>query len=146
MNEGDTDGWRVTLVGDGERVIEVPSDAPERAVTASLQCSTGTRWTDEWRGVPVAWLLERAPGGDEATHLRVHGPDDHVVCVPLTDALDGVLAVERTDGRLAASARPRFVAPCVGGTRSVKAVERLELVALSPGDEAASYESLAPAE
>jgi len=134
---------RVTLVaGDDHRVVD-PSDAPRRTVRDSFLCASGERWTDEWRGVPVAWLLERAPGDGAATHLRIHGAGDHVACVSLAAAFDGVLAVERGADGLAPADRPRFVAPGIVAARTVKAVRRLELIALAPDEDAEAYESLA---
>jgi DMSO/TMAO reductase YedYZ molybdopterin-dependent catalytic subunit len=135
---------RVTLVGDGERVVDpVARRAPRETVTASLRCASGERWSGEWRGVPVDWLLDRTPGGTTATHVRVGSADDHVACVPVVDALGGVLATERCDeGALPPASRPRFVAPAVDGVRAVKSVRRLELVELAPGEDAEDHESL----
>jgi len=137
------DAPRVTLVaGENRRVVD-PADAPRRTVRDSFLCASGERWTDEWRGVPVPWLLERAPGDGEATHLRIHGAGDHVACVSLAAAFDGVLAVERGADSLPPADRPRFVAPGIVAARTVKAVRRLELVALAPDEDAEAYESLA---
>ena len=119
------------------------ADAPERTVADTFLCASGERWGGEWRGVPVAWLLERAPDSDGATHCRVHGAGGHVACVSLVDAIDGVLTVERVDGRMPVSSRPRFVAPGIVAARTVKAVERLEPVALAPGEDVEAYEDLA---
>lgn len=132
----------VRLVADGERVVDI-ADAPTRTIADSFLCASGERWGGEWRGVPLAWVLERAPGGDGATHLRIHGVGGHVACVSLADALGGVLAVERADGPLPATDRPRFVAPGVVAARTVKAVGRLELIELAPGEDREAYEDLA---
>jgi len=133
----------LTLVAAGRRRVVELADAPRRTVTDSFLCASGERWGGEWRGVPVAWLLERAPGDGTATHLRIHGTGDHVACVPLADALGGVLATERDDGHLPVADRPRFVAPGVVAARTVKAVRRLELIALAPDEDAEAYEALA---
>lgn len=131
----------VTLVVDGERVGL--GDAPTRTVGDSFLCASGERWRGEWRGVPVEWLLDRAPEAEAATHLRVHGAGDHVACVSLADAIGGVVALERIDGHLSAPDRPRFVAPDIAAARTVKSVERLEPVTLAPGEDADAYEALA---
>ena len=39
--------------------------------------------------------------------------------------------------------RPRFVAPGVVAARTVKAVQRLELIELAPDEDAEAYEALA---
>jgi len=133
----------ITLVAGADRRVVDPSDAPRRTVTDSFLCASGERWRGEWRGIPVAWVLERAPGDGEATHLRIRGAGDHVACVSLADAFEGVLAVERIDGRLPTTDRPRFIAPGVVAMRTVKAVRRVELLELAPDEDAAAYEALA---
>ncbi|MFB6195749.1 MAG: molybdopterin-dependent oxidoreductase [Haloplanus sp.] len=138
---------RITLVGDGERVVGAGDwrDAPWETVTASFRCASGERWTGEWHGVPVEWYLDRAPGGDAATHLRIGSADGHVACVSLADAIRGVLAVgRRDDATLPVEDRPRFIAPGVVGARTVRSVRRLELVILDPDDHVEEYESLNP--
>lgn len=137
----------LTLVApDGSERAVSTAAAPTADVSASFLCASGERWGGAWRGVPVAWLIERVPdGGDAAaaTHLRVHGAGDHVACVSLPDALAGVLATERRDGRLDPADAPRFVAPGVVAARTVKGVTRLELRALRPGEEPEEHERLA---
>lgn len=139
------EGHCVTL--DGAGVVGL-RDAPRTTVSASFRCASGERWTGEWRGVPVAWLLDHLPEGCEATHLRVHGPDGHVVCVSLADAMGGVLAEARLDGpaRAPDDGWPRFVAPRIVGARTVKAVRRLEPIALPARADVEAYETLATAE
>lgn len=107
----------------------------------TVDCSSGDREAGEWRGIRVADLLERAEPADWATHLVVTGADDYRVCVPLTDALDALVAVERLDAPDDGSL-PRFLGTYVGGTRSVKRVRRLETVALAPDEDASAYEEL----
>lgn len=140
--DGGTDTVVTLVASDDRRVVE-PTGAPRRTVRDSFLCASGERWTDEWRGVPVSWLLERAPDDGEATHLRIHGAGDHVACVSLADAFDGILAVERSEDGLPPADRPRFVAPGVVAARTVKAVRELELIELTPDEDAEAYESLA---
>ncbi|WP_251341487.1 molybdopterin-dependent oxidoreductase [Haloplanus halophilus] len=132
---------RVTL--DGVGPVDLGA-APRTAVSASFRCASGDRWTGEWRGVPVGWVLDRLPEGCPATHLRIHGPDEHVACVALADAVGGVLAEARVDGpaRAGDGGWPRFVAPRIVGARTVKRVRRLEPVALAAGERIEEYERL----
>lgn len=97
-------------------------------VTCRYRCATGTVFGGDWRGVPVAPLLDRAP--PETTHLRVESADGYRAHVPVTDALDAVVATERLDG--AAEGLPRFVAPDLDSTRTVRGVSSLVPVALPP--------------
>jgi len=132
---------------DGAGVVDLGA-APRTAVSASFRCASGERWTGEWRGVPVTWVLDHLPESCEATHLRVHGPDGHVVCVALADAVGGILAEARLDGppRAPGGGWPRFVAPRITGTRTVKEVRRLEPVTLAAGADVEEYETLGPAD
>lgn len=137
-------GEQVTL--DGAGVVGL-GDAPRTTVNASFRCASGERWTGEWRGVPVAWLLDRLPETCEATHLRVHGPDGHVACVVLADAIGGILAESRLDGPARSDdGWPRFVAPRVVGARTVREVRRLEPLTLAAGADVEAYETIGPAD
>ncbi|WP_251329286.1 molybdopterin-dependent oxidoreductase [Haloplanus pelagicus] len=133
--------WSVAV--DGVGVVD-PTGAPRGTVSASFRCASGERWTGEWRGVPVEWILDRLQSDSAATHLRIHGPADHVACVALADAVGGVLAESRLDGpaRAGGDGWPRFVAPRVVGARTVKRVPRLEPVALGAGEDVDAYETL----
>lgn len=116
---------------------------PTTTEQITVACDTGTRRTAEWRGVPLAPVLDDTAPPD-TTHLRVHARDGHVVCVPVADVLDGLLAVERDGVPLAATEQyaVRFLAPDVAGSRTVKGVTRIEPLSLPADADRERYESL----
>jgi DMSO/TMAO reductase YedYZ molybdopterin-dependent catalytic subunit len=135
-------GGDETCDGDS-RILTDPDEWPTTAERITVACATGTRRTAEWRGVPLAAVLD-AVAPPETTHLRLHAHDGHTVCVPVTDALDGLLAVERDGVPLAATEEyaVRFLAPGIDGSRTVKGVDRVEPLSLSADADRERYESL----
>lgn len=103
-------------------------------------CSSGEPIEGRWRGVPLSALLDAAD--PEATHLVVEAADGFRVCVPVADALFGILAVERLDAP--DEGLPRLVVPSVDGPRMAKHVRRLDTERLPPGTEPETLERLAP--
>jgi DMSO/TMAO reductase YedYZ molybdopterin-dependent catalytic subunit len=128
----------------GERTVSIPAIGPpatystvDRSVT--FDCASGEQTTGRWWGIPVADLIEEAEIPDDTTHLLVEGNDGHTACVAVLKALDGVLAFAKNGDRFD---RPRFVAPGIRGARCVHDVRRIEGVALEPGADRESYETI----
>lgn len=124
----------VSVEGRTRVVVSRPSleRFPRRERRCTVECASGERTTDTWRGVPISALVEAADFPGEATHLHVEA-DDFAAQVPIPAALDGVLAFDRTaDDR---SGLPRLVASDVPGERLVKRVRRVSAVELAPGDD-----------
>lgn len=138
--------WRIDVVGDGRRTVTA-EDVSEAAWTTRrvrVECASGDRYGATWGGIAVADALDGASASPETTHLVFESDSGYAACVPLRDALDGLLAVER-DGEPIGDAEPyatRFVAPGVDGARFVKGVDRVRAVALSPGEDPTAYETL----
>lgn len=150
MSEGGSAGDRtVTVVGD--RRVTVPATVEDSGAFAvetldrSFRCASGDPIPGPWTGYRVADLLAAAEAPPATTHVAVDGRDGFRACVPVGAALDGLLALRR-DGREARPDLPRFVAPAVAGTRTVKRVARLEAVGLDADDEPAALEELQPGE
>ena len=76
-----------------------------------------------------------------ATRLPVTAADGYRVRVPLVDAVDALLAVDRLDTTMSASL-PRLVGAGIGGPRSVSRVRRLGTAALAPAESRDRYERL----
>lgn len=110
------------------------------AVDCSTQCASGDPFEGRWRGVPVVDLLSGAD--PDATHLLVEAEDGFRACVPLSDAVRGILAVERLDRP--GDGFPRLVVPSILGTRMVKDVARIETRQLSPEEDPADIERIDP--
>ena len=136
-----------TVLVAGRRQITLPASPeafePEilEAATYTIDCASGDRETGEWRGVPLETVLERADAGPDATHLLVTGSDGYRVCLPLVEALDALIALERCDRPADADSLPRFIGAGLEGTRSVRGVARLDTVALGPDEDPELYEA-----
>ncbi|VTT87141.1 hypothetical protein DM2_3179 [Halorubrum sp. DM2] len=98
-------------------------------VTCRYRCATGTAFGGEWRGVPVAPLLDAAPA--DTTHLRAESADGYWAHVAVRKALDAVVATERLDGP--GEGLPRLVGPEFDSSRTVRDLSALVPVALPPG-------------
>jgi DMSO/TMAO reductase YedYZ molybdopterin-dependent catalytic subunit len=129
----------------GEDAVRVPVPLPEdhgyetTAVEETFRCSSGTAISEGWTGLAVGALLFAADTPPETTHIQVEGADGFTVCVPIGAALDGVLAF---DGGQSVESAPRFAAPGISGTRTVKGVRRLNPIALDPTEHPEQWEDL----
>lgn len=106
-----------------------------------IECSSGDRSLSRWHGFPLGGLLEAADVPDATTHVVVEGADGHRTCTAIDDALAGLLAFERDGDPLE---QPRYVAPDIEGSSTVKGVIRLEAKVLSPDDDPSTFETLPP--
>ena len=97
-------------------------------VACRYRCATGTEFGGEWRGVPVAPLLDDAP--PDATHLRAESADGYRAHVQVRAALDAVVATARLDGP--ADGLPRLVGPDFDSAQTVRDLAALVPVALPP--------------
>ncbi len=65
------DAWRLAVTGSVAHTLILPAaelaQAPAQEVSATLDCTGGWYTEQVWRGIPVAWLLERA-GMPAAAH------------------------------------------------------------------------------
>lgn len=130
----------------GERHLVVPptlegmGEFETQSMDRVFHCSSGEPIAGEWVGISIDDLLETVDRTPETTHVLVEGADDYRVCVPIADALEGLLAFRRGGG--ADTGVPRFVAPGVSGTRTVKHVTRIETVSIGPDDDPGRWEHL----
>lgn len=115
--------------------------ADER-LTCRYLCASGRRWGGRWRGVPLSAVTDRAGVDPAATHVVARGGGGHAACVPVVDALDGVLAVERNGTPLAPDRCPRLVVPGVDAARAVKGVRELDFRRLAPDEDPTDHERL----
>lgn len=110
-------------------------EAVERAYT--IACASGERTTARWTGVPALELLDTTSTPPETTHLRLASHDGYCVCLPIHDALDGIVAYAR-DGELLGDTERyslRFLAADISGERLVKGLRRIEPVELDANDD-----------
>lgn len=153
-----TDTESRTDTDDGPAVLTVLADERRRYDPAALRelprverhctvvCATGDRYTARWAGVPLPELLSAVGAPPATTHVRLESRDGYRVCVPVRDALDGVVAYASGGEPLHEQEpyRTRFVAPGVDGERLVKGLRRVEALALDPGDDPDELENVTP--
>jgi DMSO/TMAO reductase YedYZ molybdopterin-dependent catalytic subunit len=116
--------------------------------TCVVECASGERSTARFTGVTVPRLLDAVDANPETTHLRLEARDRHRVCVPIRDALDGLVAYAQ-DGRPLATDSPyrtRFIAPGVDGERQVKGLASVEALGLDADVDPDSLENITPAD
>lgn len=102
------------------------------------------RTTASWTGIPVTDLLKIVDAPAEMTHFRVESEDGYAICVPVVDALDGVVAFER-DGEQLRETRPyalRFLAGDIDGERLMKGINRVDLLSLPAAADSDRYETV----
>lgn len=141
-------GQSVRVVGRTEREYR-PADLRrlERIErTCIIECASGERSTARFTGVMVSRLLDAVDADPETTHLRLEARDGYRVCVPIRDALDGLVAYAQDGRPLAVDSpyRTRFVAPGVDGERLVKGLVRVEALGLDADVDPDSLENIAP--
>lgn len=141
-------GQPVRVVGRTEREY-LPTDLRglqrvERVCV--IECASGERTTARFTGVVVSRLLDAVDAAPETTHLHLEARDGYRVCVPIRDALDGLVAYARDGRQIAADSpyRTRFVAPGVDGERLVKGPTHVEALELNADADPDSLENIAP--
>ncbi|WP_181690980.1 molybdopterin-dependent oxidoreductase [Natronomonas sp. LN261] len=113
-------------------------------LACETRCGSGEPIEGHWRGIELVEVL-----GDidpDATHLLVESEDGFRVCVPVADAVEGILAVDRLDTEFSPEGLPRLVSPSLSGTRLVRRVATIEGTRLSGSADPAAYEELLPGE
>jgi DMSO/TMAO reductase YedYZ molybdopterin-dependent catalytic subunit len=146
----DSATWRLTVDGLFRRPLTLDysqlTDLPSAERLRDFYCVEGWGVTDvTWKGITLSELMERADIDPAATHLIFHSSDG----VGYTDSLtleearrpDTLLAYELNGEPLTHDmGRPlRLVLPGTYGYKYVKWVERVEAVALAPGEEHYGY-------
>ena len=114
------------------------------ALPCETRCGSGDVIGGHWRGIELVELLDGLDA--DTTHLLVESEDGFRVCVPIADAVDGVLAVDRLDTDFFPEGLPRLVAPSLSGTRLVQRVASIEGRRLSPSEDPEAFEDLLLAE
>lgn len=137
----------VELVGEHRTRVGAEDLAalPNQCRTVEIACASGSRHVSNWGGVAIPDLLSAGEVPAATTHLVIESTDGHTVCVGVEGAVAGLLAWAR-DGRPLVDEYPyanRFVSPDVDGARTVKAVRRIETIALSADERPGDFETLA---
>lgn len=134
----------VTVIGD--ETVSIPVDRWESTGfeveerRSVIKCASGDVTRGTWAGVPVIHLIDRAAMPEDTTHLQVAGTDGFCACVEVLDAIDGLLAFERTD--VPSKAMPRLIGERIDGTRTVQEVRNVVALHLEPGQDREEWETM----
>ncbi len=134
----DLDDWTLTVAGRVATrtrwsLADLQADPAATTVTSDFHCVTGwSRLDNDWTGIPVATLLDRAGPRPEATHVLVNGHPAYSANLSV-DAVraPGVLLAWAHDGAaldVAHGGPLRLVVPQRYGWKSVKWVTEVRLV------------------
>lgn len=129
--ELDSSSYRLRVSGLVERELELPAgelDASD-AVEATIDCTGGWYSRQNWRGIWLATLIDRAEPREEASHVRVVSHTGYRWGFELADARKLLLATHVGDEPLDHShgAPARLVVPGARGFQWVKWVVAVEL-------------------
>ncbi|PJF47589.1 MAG: sulfite oxidase [Chloroflexi bacterium] len=135
----DTAMWRLMVHGAVEhplalRLSDLRQDYPVATLRATLDCTGGWHSTQDWRGVRVGDLLDRAGARAEARFVSFVSVTGYRWSLPLAEAREALLATHYEDAPLDHwhGAPLRLVAPGRRGFMWVKWVR--EVVALTEPD------------
>jgi len=135
------------IVVEGETPVTLPATEETAAETFDLitrpvrfQCSSGEWLQDDWTGIPVDRLLDRATVPLETTHIVVTAADGYASCVAVTALGDALVAYDAKDR--SGAGFPRFVSAPVDGPRAVKNLARITPVTLADHEDPEDYDDL----
>jgi DMSO/TMAO reductase YedYZ molybdopterin-dependent catalytic subunit len=127
----DLDSYELSVRGAVEEPLafEYRDLDPQTETAALLDCTSGWYTDQEWQGIEVGDLLDRAGAADSASHVRFVSVTGYRWSLPIEEARDAVLATHVGGERLShGHGRPvRLVAPGRRGFQWVKWVERVEV-------------------
>lgn len=146
-NDTDAQAGSDGIVVEGQTPVTLPATREAAAASFDLttrtlrfQCSSGDWLEDDWVGIPVERLLERAAMPPETTHIVVAAVDGYKSCIAVSALADAMLAYDATNRP--PSDFPRFVSSAVGGPRAVKDLARITPVELAAHEDTENYEDL----
>lgn len=141
----------VTVGGDREVVLTDTPDARDRfdwqIREFTINCHSGREIEGRWSGFPIAPVVDAAAFPPETTHLLMTADDGYRVCIDAWFGLDGFvgfaceeLTVEGGDA-YALRETPRFLAPEIDASRTIRDLSTIEAITLQPGETVRDYET-----
>ena len=127
----DAPQWRLSVIGAVDRELELAYDDLDqrRGVTAVIDCTGGWYSEQDWRGVPVADVLDQAGTSPNAASITVTSATGYYRRFSMEEAREYVLATHVGDSPLSRGhGYPvRLVAPGKRGFEWVKWVTSIEV-------------------
>ena len=127
----DASEWRLSVIGAVDRELELAYDDLDqrRGVTAVIDCTGGWYSEQDWRGVPVADVLDQAGTSPNAASITVTSATGYYRRFSMEEAREYVLATHAGDSSLSRGhGYPvRLVAPGKRGFEWVKWVTSIEV-------------------
>jgi len=141
----------VTVEGDSEVLLVDTPDARERFAwqtrAFTINCHSGRTIEGRWSGFPIAPVAEAAAFPPETTHLLMTAADGYRSCVDAWFGIEGFvgfvceeLTVEGGDA-YALRETPRFLAPDIDSSRTIRNITTIEAITLQPDEDARDYET-----
>lgn len=98
----DLDSWRLRVWGRVSRPLELSyaelTALPVTTATATIDCTLGWASEQQWTGVELSTLLERAQVSSQATQIACRAPSGAFVNLPLDESI-GVLIATHVGGK-----------------------------------------------
>jgi hypothetical protein len=123
--------WRLKVSGLVSHPLELAyselDNSPSSTRSATLDCTLGWASTQDWRGVSVAKLLERAGAGGDARQVTCHGLTGAFAVLSMEEAREALIAT-RVGGEKLSEAHgfpARLVAPTRRGYHWIKWMSEL---------------------
>lgn len=127
----DTDDWELSVDGAVSQplALDYTDLGTPTNLRATLDCTSGWYTVQDWRGVRVGDLLERAGTGEDAQWVRFRSVTGYRWSLPIEEARDALLATHVGENPLSHGhgAPLRLVAPGRRGFQWVKWVETVEV-------------------
>jgi len=152
MATQDQSGVTVTVKGDETVVLRDTPGARDQfdwhTRVFTIHCHSGRTIKGRWGGFSIEPLTEAAAFPPETTHLLMTADDGYRACVDAWFGLDGFvgfvceeLAVTGGEAH-ALRETPRFLAPEIDSSRTIRNVATIESITLEPGEAVRDYETI----
>jgi len=121
--------WDLDVGGDVDSPFTISFDelleATPQTVEATIVKTTGSTQTNQWTGVPIDHLMERAGLKNVVNKVTLEAFDGYSVTLDLDEVQGGLIAYEMDGERLSESEPLRMVLPEVWGPAWMRGLDRI---------------------